>query len=87
MIREIKEEVSLDAEIDKFLFQIFNLNREEKYFLITNFTGEVKLGGPEAEMMNENDQYHPMWIDISEIEKMEMLLPKEGREKVAALLR
>lgn len=93
-IREIKEELSLDAKIDKFLFKKFNPGkpeigskpRDHYYFLITEFTGNVKLGGIELETMNENEQYYPNWYDLKEAEKLENLYPQKAKEKLFKIL-
>ena len=59
IIREIKEELSLDAKIDKLAFRMENRGQEELYFLIKEFSGIPKLGGPEKDRMNKNNQYYP----------------------------
>ena len=45
IIREIREELSLDAKIDKLLFEIENQGRQEYYYLIKEFSGQPQLGG------------------------------------------
>jgi len=92
-IREIKEELSLDAKINKLLFVMHNPakvrdfdGRDEYFYLITDFSGHVELGGPEKERMNENDQFHLEWTLISEMKNMETLYPKEAKEKLISLL-
>lgn len=92
-IREIKEELSLDAKVDKLLFVMHNpakvhdfLGRDEYFYLITDFTGEAALGGPEKERMNENDQFHLEWIPIDQMKDMPTLYPKEAKEKIISLL-
>lgn len=92
-IREIEEELSLDAKIDKLLFVQHNPSRvyefdgrDEYFYLITDFTGEVELGGPEKEKMNENNQFHLKWIPINEMKNMENLYPKEAKEKLIKIL-
>jgi len=51
------------------------------YFLIENFSGEISLGGPEKEKMNQDNQYFLEWIDIATLEKIENLYPKEAIHK------
>lgn len=91
-IREIKEEVSLDAKLEKLLFVMHNParvknydGRDEYFFLITDFKGKVELGGPEKERMNENDQFYLEWFPISDLKHMDTLYPKEAREKLINL--
>jgi hypothetical protein len=57
--------------------------RDEYYFLITKYEGEVKLGGPEKERMNEKDQYYLEWHKLSEIGKLKNLYPEEARLRIA----
>ena len=52
IIRETKEELSLDIKIDKLLFEIENRGQKELYFLIKEFSGALKLSGPEKDRMN-----------------------------------
>ena len=92
-IREIKEELSIDAKIDKILFihhnpaQVYEFKgRDEYFYLITDFTGEVQLGGPEKERMHEGNQFHPKWVSISEMKNMPNLYPKEAKGKLIELL-
>ena len=49
MIREAKEELSVDVKISKLLFEINSDERIDYYFLIESFTGTPELGGPEKE--------------------------------------
>lgn len=82
IIREVKEELSLDAKIDKLLFQIENRGQQELYFLIKEFSGVPKIGGPEKKRMNKNNQYYPTWIDLNKISNLSNLYPEEGRSKI-----
>src|SRR4030042_2198730 len=86
IIREIKEELSLDAKIDKLLFQIENRGQEELYFLIKEFSGIPELSGPEKERMNENNKYYPEWIDLDKIQDLSNLYPEAVRKKVKELI-
>lgn len=85
IIREVKEELSLDAKIDKLLFQIENRGQQELYFLIKEFSGTPKLGGPEKERMSENNQYYPEWLDLSVASNLSNLYPEEAKEKIKKL--
>lgn len=82
VIREIKEELSLDIKIDKLLFQIENRGQQESYFLIKEFSGTLELSGPEKERMNENNQYYPTWIDLNMALDLSSLYPEEARQKL-----
>jgi len=87
IIREVKEELSLDAKIDKLLFEIENRGQEEFYFLIKEFSGTLKLGGPEKERMNENNQYYPEWMDLDTASNLSNLYPEEARRKIKELIK
>lgn len=87
IIREVKEELSLDAKIDKLLFQIENRGQEELYFLIKEFFGTLKLGGPEKERMNKDNQYYPEWIDLDTASNLSNLYPEGAKEKIKELFK
>ena len=87
IIREVKEELSLDAKIDKLLFQIENRGQQELYFLIKEFSGVPEIGGPEKKRMNKNNQYYPTWIDLNKISKLSNLYPEEARERIKELFK
>ncbi|OHB17068.1 MAG: hypothetical protein A2734_01470 [Parcubacteria group bacterium RIFCSPHIGHO2_01_FULL_40_30] len=82
LIREIKEELTLDIKVFKQVFNITNQGREESYFLIQEYDGTPQLNGEEKERMNENNQYTPVWIKVSEAINLQNLYPKEAREKL-----
>lgn len=94
-IREMQEELTLDVKIDKLLFKMFNpglagsnfKDRDDYFFLITEFTGEAKLGGPELKRMNDNDQFYPEWHDLEEAEKLENLFPEKAKGKLFDMLK
>lgn len=87
IIREIKEELSLDAKIDKLAFQMENRGQEELYFLIKEFSGTPKLSGPEKERMNENNQYYHKWIDLNAASNLSNLYPEEAKLKLKELIK
>ncbi len=85
MWREIKEELSVDASIGKFLFKIQNGEREENFFLIDSFIGRLEIGGPEKERTNTNNQYHIEWVNLGELNQLQNLYPVEAKEKVIGI--
>lgn len=98
LIREIGEETSFKVKIDKLLFKLENQfkkeyggnvrgDRVEHYFLIKDFSGEMALGSPEKERMNENNQYHLEWVELSKIKEIPTLYPKEAVRKVLELVK
>lgn len=86
--RELQEEFTINILPEKELFQIINPHndrtREEHYFLVNNFTGTPELGGEEKERMDENNQYSPEWISLSELEELP-LFPEEAKTKIISL--
>jgi len=83
IVREVKEELSLDIiNIEKLIFQVKNRGREELYYLITDFSGELGLGGGEKEIMDEDNQYYPVWMKFDEIKRLTNLYPQEAKEKI-----
>lgn len=93
MMREVQEELSLTVTESKLLFEVFNEftmgkfpPRQEYYYLVTGFTGEVALGGEEAKRMNEQDQYHPTWVPLKDASTMEHLVPEVARQRLVSLI-
>lgn len=94
MKREVAEELSLTVTECKPLFEVFNPftmgghfpPRQEYYFLVSDYTGQVKLGGEEAASMNEKQQFYPTWVGLDKIKHMETLRPEEVREKLIETL-
>jgi mutator protein MutT len=85
VVREIKEETGLDAKINQKLFEFYNDfdKRINHFFLVTEFTGKVQLGGPEAQRNSKEDRYVLEWHKLDELqhlslfpEKVKKLLPK-----------
>ncbi len=68
-------------------------NRINKYspwqffYLITEFEGIPKLGGPEKKRSNKNNQYHLEWIPPTAVEATTDLYPREAREKLVELIK
>ena len=71
-IRELKEETSINVQIDKYL------RREEYdkgvcyYYLTTYQDGEIKLGGEEKEQNNPDNYYEIALVDIKEVENLKI---------------
>ena len=67
-IREIKEETSLDAKVDKKLFEFYNQydHRMHYFLLVTDFSGNLQLGGEEAQINSEKNKFILEWHKINE---------------------
>lgn len=63
-LREAKEETGLDVELARKLSVSDDNGRPVHYFLITEFGGEPRVGGPERERMSPENRYDLEWIDI-----------------------
>lgn len=97
--REMKEELSINIENPKLLFELENQLKDqygghmtgypnEHYYLIENFSGKPELGGPEKERMDDKNQYFLEWTelkDIKSIKNIQNLYPKEAVEKLMEL--
>jgi 8-oxo-dGTP diphosphatase len=83
VLREIKEETNLDAEIDYLLFDFESdvFKRHESFFVMKNIKGEVKIGEPELSWENENNKYDLQWIELEKISETN-LLPLEAKQKI-----
>ncbi len=80
-IREIKEETSLDIELDKLLWEYDDTYAYCYYFSVKNISGKDELGGPELEISNSNNHYNLEWVDIAKIDKI-ALYPLEIAKRI-----
>lgn len=81
VIREIKEETGFNATIAKRLWEYENNGGMEHFFLINDFSGELKLGGPEQERQSSDNIYRLEWISLEKVRGIK-LLPTPMKEKV-----
>ncbi len=51
------------------------------FYLITKFSGELKLGGPEEKINSEQNKFILEWHDLKEIYKLP-LVPEDVKNKV-----
>ena len=88
LVREIKEETNLDIKNPKLLFSIAHPKHGDNYFfLVDEFSrSELKLGGPEAEYADKNNQFIPLWIHWSDLDSL-ILYPEVAREKLMKFLK
>lgn len=90
VIREIKEELGLDIKISNLIFKFFNeynLRSMNYFYLVKEFTGIPKLGGPEKERMNKNNQYYPQWKSLNQLKELTNLYPEEAKNRVKKFMR
>lgn len=83
--REMLEELSVQVKQKTFLFKVENAGRMEHHFLVTDYLGEPKLGGPEATRMSQENQYLLTWLPIATISSLETFYPAEAREIILTM--
>lgn len=84
VVREIKEETNLDIVLDKLLWEIEDEYHHGYYFLAKNFSGKIKLGGPEIEREKTGNLYELKWVEIKDLKNI-LLYPKSIKEKIINL--
>jgi 8-oxo-dGTP pyrophosphatase MutT (NUDIX family) len=89
VIRELKEETSIDAALGEKLLEFTDARGENHILFSCDYTsGEPMLeaGSIEAKKSNENQSYEPKWIDIKDISSL-MIYPKEEKEFLVKYLK
>ena len=66
-VREIREETGLEIELDGKLWEDVNQGQPETYFLATQFSGVLGLGGPELAEQSAENIFHLEWVKLSEV--------------------
>ena len=83
VVREVKEETSLDIKVKQRLWKIkddFN-DRTHCFFLTKQFSGDLKLSGPEAKRNSEDNKYILEWHSLFSILDL-TIYPEAIREKL-----
>ena len=84
-----KEELNFEIHDFEFLFELddtYDIRQQIDYtYLIKEFTGELQLGGPENEIMNENNQYHHEWVEFEKFNNLADLWPEKIRDRIINL--
>lgn len=83
--REIKEETGLDAAIGKPLWKIIDDHDKRVHFvfLVTEFSGNLELGGPEKERQSENNRYILEWHNKNNLKELD-IYPEELKNLVSS---
>ena len=84
-LRELNEETTLAARIDRLLWTSEHNGRPASYFLMTEVTGTPVLSGSEAEAHGPEDSFELMWAGADEFEELG-LYPADVRFRLAELL-
>jgi len=83
--REIMEELGIRVIEKELLFKIESIGRLEYCFLIKEYMGEPKMGGPELARMDEKNQFILEEREFSKLSEVN-LLPREFIAKFAEFL-
>ena len=74
-VREAKEETGLDVRLDRKLRVFDDAGRKGHYFLVTEFDGELRVGGPERERMSSDNRYDLEWVEVARLQKVNLRPP------------
>lgn len=83
--REIKEEFDIEVRVGRLIYIVDSVSRMNFVFECEYLGGEIKLGGPEGERMNKEDQYYGEWVDLNNLEKIN-LTPVESKQALQKYL-
>ena len=74
VVRELKEEMNLDIKIIEYLGKEFIEGRGENNFFYCEVIGNTvpQLSGEELEKVCEDNYYEPMYIDLKDIENINL---------------
>lgn len=71
--RELKEELNIEVDIEKYLFKIDTEKNTEYFYLCKYISGNFTLNGEELDRMNEDNYYEPTFIPIDKINNYDIL--------------
>ena len=72
VIREVKEELSIDVKILSFLGTVEKKNHLDYIYNCEYLNGKLELGGEEKEHNNPNNYYEIRKVNIQDIEKINL---------------
>lgn len=85
VLRELKEETTLDVGIKKLLYRhVYDDGSEQYFFLCDYISGEPKLADDSVEskkMLGGNEYYRPVWVKIAMMKGL-LVYPLEIRDSV-----
>lgn len=85
-LRELNEETTLTARIDRLLWTSKHNGRPASYFLMAEVTGTPVLSGSEAEAAGPEDSYELLWAGADQFDELG-LYPADVRLPLTELLR
>lgn len=80
ILREAKEELSIDIQLSKELFSFVNFGGLERYFLVKSYSGTVN-GSNEISMDNSADTYEIIWHPLSTLHDIN-ILPDKAKQLI-----
>lgn len=84
-VRELHEETTLEARVDRLLWTGRHNGRPASYYLMAGVTGTPVLSGPEAQEHGPRNSFELMWAAADEFDRLN-LHPADIREPLARLL-
>jgi mutator protein MutT len=85
VLRELEEETTIKATINKLLYHhIYDDNTEQYFYLCDYITGQPKLREDSIEKektLQGNNSYNPLWVKIEELQN-KLVYPLEIRDLV-----
>jgi ADP-ribose pyrophosphatase YjhB (NUDIX family) len=81
-VRELAEETTLTACVDRLLWTSTHNGRPASYFLMTDVAGTPNLSGPEAEAHNPSNSYELLWAAPGDFAELG-LYPADVRSRLA----
>jgi 8-oxo-dGTP pyrophosphatase MutT (NUDIX family) len=84
-LRELEEETTLVAEIDRLLWTGRHNDRPASYFLMTAVRGRAELSGPEASANRSDNSFELRWVTADRFTELG-LYPPDIRAPLAELL-
>jgi len=84
-LRELYEETTLEARVDRLLWTGQHNGRPASYYLMADVTGAPVLSGPEAQEHGPDNSFEVMWAAVDEFDHLN-LHPADIREPLTRLL-
>ncbi|MFI0462835.1 NUDIX domain-containing protein [Saccharopolyspora sp. 5N102] len=85
-LRELQEETSLDARIERLVWTGRHNGRPASYYLVKDVRGSAALSGDEAKAHGPDNSYELLWVTADAFDELN-LHPADIREPLARLLR
>ena len=84
-VRELTEETTLTAEIDRLLWTGEHNKRPAYYYLMRDVRGTVQLSGPEAEADHPDNRFELLWMEPSTLSSVG-IHPPEVESRLSELI-